>query len=302
MFHSTISGLSHRASSELLGDLEPTTTSTPGSYPLRSLPEHSTSTPAMASPSELPQSPSDKLPLHEESTQVDDNTQEDVKGFRGPATIGGAVTSNDNRPRTAGRDRGQSITSRMEGSQPPRLDYDYDNDDIASQAGMATRRPSRQQIMRYGPPPSEAGDYGYDRPYWPRPPYEYGVPVRPPPQHPGMGGDYWGEDPAYYNRPYNRRMTSLRESDEYRSQAGSAGGRGPPGPPRRRYTPYDDEPSEYDHDDDERPLRNRARRYQYSEKSSKSPPPEVIMRLPFTEWMNRSAKARKCANSLRKMS
>lgn len=32
--------------------------------------------------------------------------------------------------------------------------------------------------------------------------------------------------------------------------------------------------------------------------SSRSPPPEVIMRLPFTEWMNRSAKARKLDGEL----
>lgn len=288
--NNTFSGLSHRASSEVLGGLEDA--NTPGSYPLRSLPEYSRTTPAMASPSGFPDTPSDQHPLHEDSPRADESThQEDVKGFRGPATFG-SIRGNDGRPRTAGRDRSQSNAS----AQPPRMDFDFDNDDNASQAPLPQRRPSRQQIMRYGPPPpSEGGDYGYDRPYWPRPPYDYGTPVRPPPQHSGMGGDYWGEDPSYYNRPYNRRMTSLRESDEWRSQA-SGGGRGPPGPPRRRYTGYDDDPSEFN-DDDERPLRYRGRRRLPSEKSSKSPPPEVIMRLPFTEWMNRSAKARKCAKA-----
>lgn len=285
----TFSGLSHRASSDILGDFDDSSNS--GSYPLRSLPEYSRSTPAMAQPG-LPTPPGGQHPLHVESPGVEDSThEEDVKGFK--ASTFGSIRGSD-RPRTAGRDRSHSSASKMDSSQPPRLDFDFHDDDNASQAPPPQRRPSRQQLMRYGPPSNE-GDYVYgDRPYWPRPPYDYGTPVRPPPQQSGMGGDYWGEDPSYYNRPYGRsRMSSLRESDEWRSQGG--GGRGPPGPPRRRYTGYyDDDPSEYGHDDDERPLRYRGRRKLPSEKSSKSPPPEVIMRLPFTEWMNRSAKARKC--------
>lgn len=222
-----------------------------------------------------------KHPLQPQSPGAEDVTSEDdVKGFRGPATFG-SIRGGD-RPRTAGRDRSHSNTSKWEQTQPPRLEFDFNEEETASQAPQ--RRPSRQQIMRYGPPE----EYGYnDRPYWPRPPYDYGTPVRPPPS--AMGGDYWGEDPSYYNRPYPRRMSSVRESDEWRSAAG--GGRGPPGPPRRRFTPYDDDPSEWN-DDDERPLRHRHhRRAGGQPPSSKSPPPEVIMRLPFTEWMNRSAKA-----------
>ena len=86
------------------------------------------------------------------------------------------------------------------------------------------------------------------------------------------------------------QVVLIRESAEW---SGSARGGGPPGPPpRRRYRNYD---SPSDGESDEQPLRRpRRRRTERSQRSRASPPPEVIYRLPFTTWMNKSAKARKC--------
>jgi len=145
-------------------------------------------------------------------------------------------------------------------------------------------------MMRWGPPPpptpSDYGPSSYDddRVYWPRPPYDYGraVPAMPPYR------DYWADDPYHNsNRPY-RRPSTIRESVEWSgSSSQHGGGRGPPRPPRRRYRGQWEDPSDAG-DSDEQPLRRRPKPRKTAE--SQSPPPEVIYRLPFTEWMNKGAK------------
>ncbi|SMY23101.1 unnamed protein product [Zymoseptoria tritici ST99CH_1A5] len=192
------------------------------------------------------------------------------------------VSMNRSRSNTYNRERKQSnAASMMEGSHfGPQVDFDL-GDDVASNAPPPQRNPSRQQMMRYPGPstPSEFGGFGHDDPdakHWPRPPYDYGVPMR----APSTARSYWGEEPPYYNRPYNRRMTSVRESDEWHG----GGGRGPPRPPRsNRYHSYDDDDS-----DDQRLRRPRKKPSMRSDRST--PPPEVVMRLPFTTWMNGSIK------------
>jgi aquaporin related protein len=193
------------------------------------------------------------------------------------------VAISRSRSNTVNRDRKQSnAASTMEQSHMPQVDFDLGDD--ASTAPPPLRNPSRQQMMRYPAPPtpSEPG-FAFDDPdhkYWPRPPYDYGVPIRAPSQR-----TYWGEEPHYYNRPYQRRMSSLRESDEYHA---IGGGRGPPRPPRssRKDSYYDDGES------DEQPLRKPRRKRSARSDDSSPAPPEVIMRLPFTTWMNRTAKGR----------
>lgn len=134
------------------------------------------------------------------------------------------------------------------------------------------RHPSRQ-MMRWGPPPSE---YGYDdrddrRPYG-RPSYDYGGHERGIP----VPNDYYEE--PYQNRPY-RRAGSVREP--------ATPARGPPAPPRRpRRRPTYDDPSEDDSEDEKPRRKHRGRR-------ERTPPPEEILRLPFTMWMNSSLKNRK---------
>lgn len=255
----------------------------PAGYTPTSGPHQVGNTPAIGAGAQVV--PTDDTPTPDEGSRPSEEKVTPKGGMQhGPGHMG----SMRSHSRPMGRDRKQSNASYLEGGQHPRLDFDFEQDDDSmSQTPMPQRRPSRQQLMRYGPPPTPGSDYGYDdRPYWPRPPYDYGIPVKH--SYPIMPADYWGEESSPYNRPY-RRMSSLRESDEWRSQAG---GRGPPGPPRRRYRGDYEDPSE-DGEEDERPLRYRGRRKPASEKSSKSPPPEIIMRLPFTEWMNRSAKGRK---------
>jgi aquaporin related protein len=285
--------LSTRASSEVLGDFDE---SNPTSVPLQSLPEHSRPIPATATapppmaqpaytaaglhPASQPMSPIERTP--DELERGLDDPLNNPPGFQGAGAHFGSMRSNS---RAGGRPRARSNASQMQGGDyPPRLDFDMDEDDARSQAPLPQRRPSRQQLMRYGPPPPPASEYGYEGPqYYPRPPYDYGRPVHA--AGPGLAPEiYYGDE---INRPY-RRMSSLRESDEWRSQGG---GRGPPGPPRRRYRGDYDDHSE-DEEEDERPLRSRTRKRQPTVKSTASPPPEIIMRLPFTEWMNRSAKAR----------
>ena len=184
------------------------------------------------------------------------------------------------------RDRKPSNASAMEGGQyPPRLDFDFHERD---EAPPPQRNPSRQggAMMRWGPPPTPS-DYGYDdeRPYYPRPPWDYGRPVPP--------KDWWNDDP-YYNRPY-RRPSTIRESVEWRGSS-YGDGRGPPRPPRGgRYRGMSEEPSDDGRDSDEQPLRRKPRTKRGPPSSSRSSPaPEIIYRLPFTEWMNRSAKGRTC--------
>lgn len=183
-----------------------------------------------------------------------------------------------------GRERKGSNAQTMAESQFPHVDIDMGADDPPPGPPPPNRTPSRQQIMRWGQPPPTPTEYGFDdmgeRRYYPRPPYDYGAPMRqqPPP--------WYGEDPAYYNKPYQRRMSSVRESTEW------GGGQGPPRPPRRpRYKGYYDDGSD-DYESDERPLRRpRKKRSRSSDRSS--PPPEVVMRIPFTEWMNSTAKGRR---------
>lgn len=186
-----------------------------------------------------------------------------------------------------GRERkGSNAPSTMEASHFPHVDIDLGVDDPPP--GLPpVRTPSRQQIARWGVPPPTPTEYGYDdmgdRRYYPRPPYDYGTPVRQQPP-------WYGEDPAYYNRPYQRRMSAVRETTEF------AGGQGPPRPPRRpRYRGHYDDGSD-DYESDERPLRKpRKKRSRDSDRSS--PPPEMIMRIPFTDWMNTTAKGRMSFNS-----
>lgn len=216
----------------------------------------------------------------EAQTPTPDANGTENRQFQGVPLVGATPL----RQSSMARSRKPSNASHMEGSQFPRLEFDFGDDNMSS-APPPQRNPSRQQMMRWGPPPPSEYD-DYDRPYYPRPPNDYGRPMRTNTMRSGRttGGDYLGEDSEYYNRPY-RRMGSLRESDEWRSQVG--GGGGGRGPPSRRGHPY----SEYDEDpdDDERPLRRRRR----PPPSEASPPPEIIYRLPFTEWMNKSVKARK---------
>ena len=205
------------------------------------------------------------------------------------------VAINRTRSNTFNRDRKGSVAvSTMDAPhypQYPQVDFDLEGDN-ASTAPPPMRNPSRQQIMRYPAPPtpSEPGfAYGdEDHKYWPRPPYDYGVPIRAPSQR-----SYWGEESHYYNRPYQRRMSSLRESDEYHSVAG--GGRGPPRPPRggRKDSYWDD----YDGESDERPLRKPRRKPSERSYDSSPAPPEVVMRIPFTTWMNTTAKGRMYSHS-----
>ncbi|KXS94931.1 hypothetical protein AC578_3926 [Pseudocercospora eumusae] len=272
-------------SSEVLPDLPDFATYRLG--PLRNQPRHidpPRSQPAdMATPQPLFEQPAGIAaaanPDLEAQTPTPEAHASDNKQFQGVPQVGATPP----RHQSTARSRRPSNASHMEGSQFPRLEFEF-GDDNQSQAPPPQRHPSRQQVMRWGPPPTEYDEY--ERPYYPRPPHEYGRPMRTNTLRSGRttgAGDYWGEDADYYNRPH-RRMGSLRESDEWRSQVGG-GGRGPPsrrGPP---YSEYEDDP-----DDDERPLRRRGYRKPPSEKSS-SPPPEIIYRLPFTEWMNKSVKA-----------
>jgi aquaporin rerated protein, other eukaryote len=149
-----------------------------------------------------------------------------------------------------------------------RLDYDP-HDEVPP-----PRHPSRQ-MMRWGPP-HDYWDERDDRRTYGRPSYDYG----------GRGmtvpDDYYAEDRWTSGRPY-RRNTSVREPPP--------SARGPPRPPNRpRNPPRWEDPSE-DESEEERPPRKSKRRSRRD--SSPSPPPEVIMRLPFTEWMNGSVKNRK---------
>ncbi|KAF2162847.1 hypothetical protein M409DRAFT_26703 [Zasmidium cellare ATCC 36951] len=207
-------------------------------------------------------------------------------GPLGNPQLGSTRARRDRKPSNAG-------SAAMGEVGPPRLDFDWERDEPPPpSAGPPQRNPSRQgQVMRWGPPPTPSSDYGGgwddERRYWPRPPYDYGKPVAPPGPY---RDDWYGDDP-YYNRPY-RRPSTIRESAEWGGSYRRGGPGGPPRPPRRpRYHPHWEDPSE-DGESDEQPLRRvKRKRTMRSNPSSRSPPPEVIMRLPFTEWMNRSAKA-----------
>lgn len=235
--------------------------------------------PPPAIPEERP-TPLEDRPSDDSST-VHARTAAVPVGPLGTPQFGSSRTRRDRKPSNASGAMGEVG--------PPRLDFDWERDDPPP-PGPPQRNASRQgQVMRYGPPPTPGSEYGVgwedERRYYPRPPYDYGKPVAPPGSY---REDWYGDDP-YYNRPY-RRPSTIRESAEW---GGSYRGGGPPRPPRRpRYRPHWEEPSD-DGESDEQPLRKpRRKKTARSNPSSRSPPPEVIMRLPFTEWMNRSAKAR----------
>ncbi|EMC93999.1 hypothetical protein BAUCODRAFT_217650 [Baudoinia panamericana UAMH 10762] len=141
-----------------------------------------------------------------------------------------------------------------------RLDYD------PQEEPPPPRHPSRQ-MMRWGPPPTE---YAWDerderRPYG-RMSYDYGGPAR---------HDYYGDDTWYRQR--NRRGNSVREPPS---------SRGPP-PPHRlpRQQPQWEEASDEDDDDHEPPRKGKT-----EVQNRDSPPPEEMLRLPLTMWMNSSLK------------
>lgn len=214
-------------------------------------------------------------PRHEDNIRP----SEDSTAIKAVPQLGSTRARASTQP---GRDRKNSNPPPpMETSNFPHVDLDMSFDDPPP-GPPPNRTPSRQQIMRWGVPPPAPSEYGYDdmgdRRYHPRPPYDYGMPVRPQPQ-------WYGEEQSYSGRPYQRRMSAVRESTEF-----GGGGQGPPRPPRRRYRGHYDDGSD-DDDSDERPLRKpRKKRSNYSDRSS--PPPDVVMRLPFTDWMNTTLKGR----------
>lgn len=219
--------------------------------------------------------------IPERDTRHDDigRPSEDISAIKAVPQFGTTRTRASTQP---GRDRKNSnAPSMMEPSHFPPVDPEMGVDDQSHTLPPPSRTPSRQQVMRWGPPPTPS-DYGYDdmadRKYFPRSPYNnYGMP--PPPQH------YYGEEPPYYNRPYQRRMSSVRESTEF------GGGQGPPRPPRRpRYREYYD--GSDDDESDERPLRKTPRKKRSRDSDRSTPPPDIIMRLPFTDWMNTTVKGR----------
>lgn len=213
-------------------------------------------------------------PRHEEVGRP----SEDITAIKAVPQFGTTRTRASTQP---GRERkGSNAPSMMETSHFPPMDPDMGVEEPPHSVPPPNRTPSRQQIMRWGAPPPTLSEYGYDdmadRKYYPRSPYDYGMPPRAQPPH------WYGEEPPYYNRPYQRRMSSVRESTEW------GGGQGPPRPPRRpRYRSYDDS----DGESDDRPLR-RPRKKRSRDSDRSSPPPDVIMRLPFTDWMNTTVKGR----------
>ncbi|CAK4019792.1 related to aquaporin [Lecanosticta acicola] len=220
--------------------------------------------------------PVDRLPLPDQPQSSDDSsTFPRAQPLRySPQPFGHSPSQR--------RERKPSNASAMDGGHFPRMDFDF-NDRDRDDPPPPQRNPSRQggAMMRWGPPPTPS-DYGYDddRPYYPRPPWDYGRPVPP--------KDWWSEDP-YYNRPY-RRPSTIRESVEWRGS--NHGGRGPPRPPRGgRYRGMSEEPSDDGGESDEQPLRRKPQKKAAATSAkNSSPPPEIVYRLPFTTWMNRSAK------------
>lgn len=220
-------------------------------------------------------------PRHDDSNRP----AEDSAAIRAVPQFGTTRNRTNTQNTQTGRDRkGSNAPSTMEAAHFPHVDIDMGGDDPPA-GPPPVRTPSRQQIMRWGAPPPTPSEWGFDdmgdRRYYPRPSYDYGMPPRPQPP-------WYGDDPSYYNRPYQRRMSSVRESTEFN------GGQGPPRPPRRpRYRGHWDD-GESDGESDERPLRKpRKKRSRDRSSDRSSPPPEVIMRLPFTEWMNTTFKGRK---------
>ena len=163
-----------------------------------------------------------------------------------------------------------------------RLDFDPP----AREEPPPPRHPSRQ-MMRWGPPPSEYGwDDREERIPHGRASYDYGTPSRGGP----MPAAYYPEDAysPYYPRPY-RRASSKRHNRPLSTVESDRGPPPPRGPPRGRAR-YED-PSESESSEDEIAKRKQRRRREREEK--RSPSPEMIMRLPFTAWMNGPVKGRK---------
>ncbi|KAK6435967.1 hypothetical protein LTR95_007838 [Oleoguttula sp. CCFEE 5521] len=142
--------------------------------------------------------------------------------------------------------------------------------------------PARATMMRYGP---SRNDWDYDdrddRPYYgPRQSYDY----------PRQGGrttpaDYW-EDPAY-NKPHRRRPSVVHNSTPSRMEPQ----RGAPRAPNSAKKTQHYEGSSGSESEAPQPVRRRRRRAATVDSDPDSPvPPEVIMRLPFTNWMNSNLK------------
>ncbi|RMY76119.1 hypothetical protein D0863_02143 [Hortaea werneckii] len=161
--------------------------------------------------------------------------------------------------------------------------YDSRSDRERSMSQAPPRRHPSRQVMRWAPPPPPS-EYIWDderHPHRARTSFDYsgverGVPVGPP-------SDYYYQD--YYHEPYYSRR--------YRPQVSSQppptlpdGPPGPPPPPPRR--PHR---SEWDDSSDDEDAAAAAISRKKRENTARSmTPPEEILRLPFTMWMNSNAK------------
>lgn len=188
---------------------------------------------------------------------------------------------------------------------PAHYDSRLDRERSVSQA-PPRRHPSRQ-VMRWAPPPPPS-EYIWDderQPHRARTSFDYsgverGVPVGPP-------SDYYYHDfyhEPYYSRRYRPQMSShppptLPDGEQQKTCAVSkasmliteTGPPGPPPPPPRR--PHRSEWDDSSDDEDAAAAVSRKKR----ENTARSmTPPEEILRLPFTMWMNSNAKNRKSFN------
>nr|OQO23791.1 hypothetical protein B0A51_06740 [Rachicladosporium sp. CCFEE 5018] len=162
----------------------------------------------------------------------------------------------------------------------PRLDFEPSQYQQAQETPPL--HPARATMMRYGP---SRNDWDYDdrddrRYYGPRQSYDY-------PRQGGRTtpGDYW-EDPAY-NKPHRRRPSVVHNSTP--SRMDSRSGRPQPSNSARKTQQF--EGSSGSESEAPQPVRRRRRRAGTADSDPGSPvPPEVIMRLPFTNWMNSNLK------------
>lgn len=163
-----------------------------------------------------------------------------------------------------------------------RLEFEPPHDDLPP-------RHASRQMMRWDPPPRE----GYDDRYNDR------------------HDEYY--DDRYDRRPYSRRSydyappRKMHSEDRQRdlrlrrnvsirdTPSRSRGDHVPPTPPssipRRRPEWHDPSPS--DEESDEGPPKPPNRRPRAGAARGSTPPPEEMLRLPFTMWMNSSAKNRR---------
>ncbi|RMY10195.1 hypothetical protein D0868_03836 [Hortaea werneckii] len=160
--------------------------------------------------------------------------------------------------------------------------YESRSDRERSVSQAPPRRHPSRQVMRWAPPPPPS-EYIWDderQPHRAQTSFDYsgverGVPVGPP-------SDYYYHD--FYHEPYYSRR--------YRPQMSSQppptlpdGPPGPPPPPPRR--PHRSEWDDSSDDEDAAAAVSRKKR----ENTARSmTPPEEILRLPFTMWMNSNAK------------